>query len=79
VHNLAIELIGNKLRPSSIAGKKRGTATICVRSLALFHEDGVWILWTGEVWKGRTTIEEGHAAVHKTVSAIAFSANGSKS
>jgi uncharacterized protein (TIGR02246 family) len=34
---------------------------------ALFHEDGVWILWTGEVWKGRTKIEEGHAAVHKTV------------
>jgi uncharacterized protein (TIGR02246 family) len=33
----------------------------------LFHEDGVWILWTGEVWKGRTAIEEGHAAVHKTV------------
>ena len=33
----------------------------------LFHEDGVWILWTGEVWKGRTLIEEGHAAVHKTV------------
>jgi uncharacterized protein (TIGR02246 family) len=32
----------------------------------LFHEDGVWILWTGEVWKGRTAIEEGHAAVHKT-------------
>ena len=34
---------------------------------ALFHEDGFWILWTGEVWKGRTAIEEGHAAVHKTV------------
>jgi uncharacterized protein (TIGR02246 family) len=34
---------------------------------SLFHEDGVWILWTGEVWKGRTAIEEGHAAVHKTV------------
>ena len=33
----------------------------------LFHEDGIWILWTGEVWKGRTAIEEGHAAVHKTV------------
>jgi uncharacterized protein (TIGR02246 family) len=28
---------------------------------------GIWILWTGEVWKGRTAIEEGHAAVHKTV------------
>jgi uncharacterized protein (TIGR02246 family) len=33
----------------------------------LFQEDGVWILWTGEVWKGRTVIEEGLAAVHKTV------------
>ena len=39
-----------------------------MRALAsLFHEDGVWILWTGEVWKGRTAIEDGHAAVHKTV------------
>ena len=33
----------------------------------LFHEDGVWVLWTGAVWKGRAAIEEGHAAVHKTV------------
>jgi uncharacterized protein (TIGR02246 family) len=33
----------------------------------LFHEDGTWVLWTGQVWKGRSTIEEGHAAVHKTV------------
>ena len=33
----------------------------------LFHDDGVWILWTGGVWKGRNTIEEGLAAVHKTV------------
>ena len=33
---------------------------------SLFHDDGVWILWTGDVWKGRTAIEEGHAAVHKT-------------
>lgn len=32
----------------------------------LFHEDGIWVLWTGLVWKGRNTIEEGHAAVHKT-------------
>jgi hypothetical protein len=21
---------------------------------ALFHDDGIWILWTGEVWKGRS-------------------------
>lgn len=34
---------------------------------SLFHEDGVWVLWTGEVWTGRRVIEEGHAAVHKTV------------
>jgi non-heme chloroperoxidase len=34
---------------------------------SLFHEDGIWILWTGEVWTGRRVIEEGHAAVHKTV------------
>lgn len=33
----------------------------------LFHEDGTWVLWTGQVWKGRTAIEEGHAAVHRTV------------
>lgn len=39
-----------------------------MRALAnLFHEDGIWILWTGDVWKGRPAIEEGHAAVHKTV------------
>jgi uncharacterized protein (TIGR02246 family) len=34
---------------------------------ALFHEDGVWVLWTGDVWTGRQKIEEGHAAVHKTI------------
>jgi len=33
----------------------------------LFHDDGVWVLWTGDVWKGRKSIEEGHSAVHKTV------------
>ena len=39
-----------------------------MRALAsLFHEDGIWILWTGEVWKGRTKIEEGLGTVHKTV------------
>jgi uncharacterized protein (TIGR02246 family) len=37
------------------------------RFASVFHEDGVWILWTGDVWKGRRVIEEGHAAVHKTV------------
>jgi uncharacterized protein (TIGR02246 family) len=34
---------------------------------SLFHEDGIWILWTGDVWSGRSPIEAGHAAVHKTV------------
>jgi uncharacterized protein (TIGR02246 family) len=34
---------------------------------SLFHEDSIWILWTGAVWTGRTAIEEGHATVHKTV------------
>jgi uncharacterized protein (TIGR02246 family) len=34
---------------------------------SVFHEDGVWVLWTGDVWTGRRVIEEGHAAVHKTV------------
>jgi uncharacterized protein (TIGR02246 family) len=34
---------------------------------SLFHEDGVWVLWTGAVWKGRQAIEDGLAAVHKTV------------
>jgi uncharacterized protein (TIGR02246 family) len=33
----------------------------------LFHEDGVWVLWTGQIWTGRTAIEEGLAAVHQTV------------
>jgi uncharacterized protein (TIGR02246 family) len=33
----------------------------------LFHEDGIWILWTGQVWTGRKAIEEGHAEVHRTV------------
>jgi uncharacterized protein (TIGR02246 family) len=39
-----------------------------MRALAnLFHEDGVWILWTGHVWTGRKAIEDGHAEVHRTV------------
>ena len=33
----------------------------------LFHEDGVWVLWTGHVWTGRKAIEEGYAEVHRTV------------
>ena len=34
---------------------------------SLYHDDGVWVLWTGDVWTGRRAIEEGHAAVHKTI------------
>jgi uncharacterized protein (TIGR02246 family) len=34
---------------------------------ALFHEDAVWVLWTGEVWTGRKAFEDGMVAVHKTV------------
>jgi len=34
---------------------------------SLFHDDGVWVLWTGAVWRGRRAIEEGHAEVHRTV------------
>ena len=34
---------------------------------ALFHEDGVWVLWTGEVWTGRKKFEDGMVEVHKTV------------
>lgn len=33
----------------------------------MFHDDGTWILWTGAVWVGRRAIEDGHAAVHKTI------------
>src|SRR5215217_3786914 len=34
---------------------------------ALFHEDAVWVLWTGEVWTGRQKFEDGMVEVHKTV------------
>jgi uncharacterized protein (TIGR02246 family) len=34
---------------------------------ALFHEDAVWVLWTGEVWTGRQRFEDGMVEVHKTV------------
>lgn len=34
---------------------------------SLFHDDGTWILWTGLVWRGRSAIEDGLAAVHETV------------
>src|SRR4030095_14960439 len=31
-----------------------------------FRDDGVWVLWTGDVWSGKDAIERGHDAVHKT-------------
>jgi uncharacterized protein (TIGR02246 family) len=34
---------------------------------AIFHDDGIWILWTGSVWTGRRAIEDGHAEAHRTV------------
>src|SRR5262245_13237827 len=34
---------------------------------SLFHDDGVWILWTGDTWLGREAIEEGHAEAHRAV------------
>ena len=37
------------------------------RLAALFREDAVWVLWTGEVWTGRARFEAGMTEVHKTV------------
>ena len=37
------------------------------RLAALFREDAVWVLWTGEVWVGRARFESGMTEVHKTV------------
>ena len=34
---------------------------------SLFHDDGVWVLWTGDVWSGRQAIQDGHAEAHRTV------------
>ena len=51
-----------------VAGLEKAWNEHDMQALAnLFHEDGTWVLWIGQVWKGRSTIEEGHAAVHKTV------------
>ena len=33
----------------------------------MFHEDGIWVLWTGATWVGREAIEVGHAEVHRTI------------
>lgn len=37
------------------------------RLAALFREDAVWVLWTGEVWTGRARFDAGMTEVHKTV------------
>ena len=37
------------------------------RLAALFREDAIWVLWTGEVWTGRARFEAGMTEVHKTV------------
>lgn len=37
------------------------------RLAALFQEDAIWVLWTGEVWTGRARFEAGMTEVHKTV------------
>jgi len=37
------------------------------RLAALFREDAVWVLWTGDVWTGRARFEEGMIKVHQTV------------
>jgi uncharacterized protein (TIGR02246 family) len=34
---------------------------------ALFRDDAVWILWTGDVWTGRERFERGMTEVHRTV------------
>jgi len=33
----------------------------------LFCDDAIWVLWTGDVWSGRPTIERGMTEVHNTV------------
>jgi uncharacterized protein (TIGR02246 family) len=37
------------------------------RLAALFREDAIWVLWTGDVWTGRARFEEGMTKVHETV------------
>ena len=76
--SLASNAMGRDVADSNKADRDQLTAIVDKWEMAwnshdmnafanLFHEDGVWILWTGDVWKGRKAIEEGHAAVHRTV------------
>jgi uncharacterized protein (TIGR02246 family) len=76
---VAAAAVGQRDRPSNVARDREQITAILGRwenawnthdmaaFASLFHEDGVWVLWTGEVWAGRRLIEEGHAAVHKTI------------
>jgi uncharacterized protein (TIGR02246 family) len=71
--------MGQRGQPSGSAGDREQITAILSRwedawnnhdmaaFASLFHEDGTWVLWTGAVWTGRRVIEEGHAAVHKTI------------
>ena len=76
---VAADAVGQRNQSSGSAGDREQITAILGRwedawnshdmaaFASLFHEDGVWVLWTGEVWAGRRVIEEGHAAVHKTI------------
>jgi uncharacterized protein (TIGR02246 family) len=76
---VAAAAVGQRDRPSNVARDREQITAILGRwenawnthdmaaFASLFHDDGVWVLWTGEVWAGRRLIEEGHAAVHKTI------------
>jgi uncharacterized protein (TIGR02246 family) len=37
------------------------------RLAALFSEDAIWVLWTGDVWQGSQRFEHGMTEVHRTV------------
>ncbi len=45
----------------------------------LFHEDGVWVLWTGAVGRGGPPSKRATPPSTRLSSATAFSANASKS
>ena len=67
---------GQQNRPADSAGDRDQITAIVTRwetpwnthdmtaYASSYHDDGVWVLWTGDVWTGRRAIEDGHAAVH---------------
>jgi hypothetical protein len=59
-HDPILVVDSDRVEPSPISAERAAFASV-------FHDDGVWTLWTGDVWKGRRAIEQGHAAAHKTV------------